>query len=174
MQRLQESDSLELQLLRMVLRDHPAVVGKLSVYELRHEYYVAKLEFGLSRGQFDRDRIIAVLKELGEFDNRLAGKYHFLLGQILPPDVAARVDRKRTRLNSSPDQISYAVCCLKKKKRRVGDRKSTRLNSSHDQISYAVFCLKKKQNADSAVCRHHTTSEPQCDDQRDIDNHSQQ
>ena len=25
-----------------------------------------------------------------------------------------------------------------------GDRKSTRLNSSHDQNSYAVFCLKKK------------------------------
>src|SRR2546428_13366517 len=28
--------------------------------------------------------------------------------------------------------------------RRERDRKSTRLNSSHDQISYAVFCLKKK------------------------------
>src|SRR5205814_8725823 len=27
---------------------------------------------------------------------------------------------------------------------RVGDRKSTRLNSSHLGISYAVFCLKKK------------------------------
>src|SRR2546427_9458127 len=27
---------------------------------------------------------------------------------------------------------------------RPGDRKSTRLNSSHSQISYAVFCLKKK------------------------------
>src|SRR2546428_10982236 len=27
---------------------------------------------------------------------------------------------------------------------RNRDRKSTRLNSSHDQISYAVFCLKKK------------------------------
>src|SRR2546421_3388851 len=27
------------------------------------------------------------------------------------------------------------------------DRKSTRLNSSHDQISYAVFCLKKKKKA---------------------------
>src|SRR5438067_9201356 len=26
----------------------------------------------------------------------------------------------------------------------VGDRKSTRLNSSHVSISYAVFCLKKK------------------------------
>src|SRR2546427_12527630 len=28
--------------------------------------------------------------------------------------------------------------------RHVQDRKSTRLNSSHSQISYAVFCLKKK------------------------------
>src|SRR5437763_14557077 len=29
-------------------------------------------------------------------------------------------------------------------KRTRGDRKSTRLNSSHRCISYAVFCLKKK------------------------------
>src|SRR3712207_8240342 len=28
------------------------------------------------------------------------------------------------------------------------DRKSTRLNSSHANISYAVFCLKKKKKAD--------------------------
>src|SRR5206468_6453799 len=28
------------------------------------------------------------------------------------------------------------------------DRKSTRLNSSHDQISYAVFCLKKKKKTE--------------------------
>src|SRR2546427_5169140 len=27
---------------------------------------------------------------------------------------------------------------------KTSDRKSTRLNSSHSQISYAVFCLKKK------------------------------
>src|SRR2546422_10668061 len=27
---------------------------------------------------------------------------------------------------------------------KTGDRKSTRLNSSHGYISYAVFCLKKK------------------------------
>src|SRR5712664_4327793 len=46
-----------------------------------------------------------------------------------------KLDRKSTRLNSSHDQISYAVFCLKK---------NTKLNSSHDQISYAVFCLKKK------------------------------
>src|SRR3712207_8285455 len=29
----------------------------------------------------------------------------------------------------------------------VEDRKSTRLNSSHANISYAVFCLKKKKRA---------------------------
>src|SRR6516165_11976174 len=30
------------------------------------------------------------------------------------------------------------------------DRKSTRLNSSHSQISYAVFCLKKKKKQNHA------------------------
>src|SRR3989442_10636103 len=30
---------------------------------------------------------------------------------------------------------------------RAGDRKSTRLNSSHVRISYAVFCLKKKKKS---------------------------
>src|SRR2546430_12486223 len=41
----------------------------------------------------------------------------------------------------------------------TGDRKSTRLNSSHSQISYAVFCLKKKkkplilsQSSDRRLC----------------------
>src|SRR5438034_4990503 len=29
----------------------------------------------------------------------------------------------------------------------LGDRKSTRLNSSHTVISYAVFCLKKKKKS---------------------------
>src|SRR2546427_1838397 len=32
----------------------------------------------------------------------------------------------------------------RKMKQVLLDRKSTRLNSSHSQISYAVFCLKKK------------------------------
>src|SRR3712207_7184569 len=37
------------------------------------------------------------------------------------------------------------------------DRKSTRLNSSHANISYAVFCLKKKKK-DYISCVHHTFS----------------
>src|SRR2546430_4913963 len=34
------------------------------------------------------------------------------------------------------------------------DRKSTRLNSSHSQISYAVFCLKKKKKKNTIRIKH--------------------
>src|SRR5206468_4982254 len=39
------------------------------------------------------------------------------------------------------------------------DRKSTRLNSSHDQISYAVFCLKKKKIRQRRSRKPHPTSQ---------------
>src|SRR2546430_7453474 len=38
------------------------------------------------------------------------------------------------------------------------DRKSTRLNSSHSQISYAVFCLKKKKRVNTLTETTSTTS----------------
>src|SRR5438477_7893849 len=37
-----------------------------------------------------------------------------------------------------------SICLVADKAVNVLDRKSTRLNSSHMSISYAVFCLKKK------------------------------
>src|SRR5437773_6547054 len=42
----------------------------------------------------------------------------------------------------------------------LGDRKSTRLNSSHITISYAVFCLKKKKkkNKKYKLSIHHNTN----------------
>src|SRR3712207_9010025 len=49
------------------------------------------------------------------------------LGVSTGPVVADRVDAAK-----------------KDKQRKKRDRKSTRLNSSHANISYAVFCLKKK------------------------------
>src|SRR5258708_30728094 len=36
--------------------------------------------------------------------------------------------------------------------RTIEDRKSTRLNSSHQIISYAVFCLKKKKKRETDLC----------------------
>src|SRR2546422_6363666 len=40
--------------------------------------------------------------------------------------------------------------------RRSRDRKSTRLNSSHGYISYAVFCLKKKKKEKAYTHSGHT------------------
>src|SRR3712207_7137875 len=55
--------------------------------------------------------------------------------RILPPSHVA------TPCGDLHDAAARHPCirCL-----RGGDRKSTRLNSSHANISYAVFCLKKK------------------------------
>src|SRR2546422_10697370 len=41
----------------------------------------------------------------------------------------------------------YKYCQLGEGNCFLRDRKSTRLNSSHGYISYAVFCLKKKKKA---------------------------
>src|SRR2546428_8079519 len=51
--------------------------------------------------------------------------------QVAPPQQVGHL----IHLAQEPDIVAEA---------RWIDRKSTRLNSSHDQISYAVFCLKKK------------------------------
>src|SRR5688572_31812892 len=40
------------------------------------------------------------------------------------------------------------------------DRKSTRLNSSHSQISYAVFCLKKKKKENKKQAHADTFTNP--------------
>src|SRR2546430_13263275 len=42
------------------------------------------------------------------------------------------------------DYRAAATVDLEHDRADAEDRKSTRLNSSHSQISYAVFCLKKK------------------------------
>src|SRR5689334_24073182 len=48
---------------------------------------------------------------------------------------------------------------LHRRHREPQDRKSTRLNSSHSSISYAVFCLKKKKKTKklSLTIKHATT-----------------
>src|SRR5688572_32679916 len=79
----------------------------------------------------DHERVDLVLQELRERRNDLVGApgCAHALGRHEPPQplgepgIAPRTARVRV------DQQ---------------DRKNTRLNSSHSQISYAVFCLKKK------------------------------
>src|SRR5205085_6598311 len=59
-------------------------------------------------------------------------------------DVLIDAERRRAAVQAAiqrlPDRQRAAIVLTY----HEGDRKSTRLNSSHSQISYAVFCLKKK------------------------------
>src|SRR5438477_7078453 len=51
---------------------------------------------------------------------------------------------RRYRYKDGVDEVERAKNRTKSRVRSMVDRKSTRLNSSHMSISYAVFCLKKK------------------------------
>src|SRR5207244_9165237 len=53
-------------------------------------------------------------------------------------EVAAILSKQNETLGTGTETTSNLERLAK------GDRKSTRLNSSHQIISYAVFCLKKK------------------------------
>src|SRR6266853_4942877 len=51
-----------------------------------------------------------------------------------PPLPYAASDRKSTRLNSSHSQISYAVFCLKNKKKKHREKRSIRYLGSYHRI----------------------------------------
>src|SRR2546426_8435334 len=65
-----------------------------------------------------------------------------------PEVLAARVDR-RPRGKPLPAWSSHR----RDRALPRADRKSTRLNSSHLVISYAVFCLKKKKKSEMQLLR---------------------
>src|SRR2546430_8570580 len=63
-----------------------------------------------------------------------------------PPHVAGLRDRAGRPADQDPGRPGG------RRPRGLPDRKSTRLNSSHSQISYAVFCLKKKKRTEPRSC----------------------
>src|SRR3712207_8584972 len=70
---------------------------------------------------------------------------HFPLSALTPV--------KRVALIGTPIQMVLTIAFGYGLGRVLGDRKSTRLNSSHANISYAVFCLKKKKKINIApIC----------------------
>src|SRR5688572_12768327 len=84
---------------------------------------------------------ITVLKGGGESVGRWATEHGFRL----PPDAPEILDFYAARSPIFMAAIFDADAAKAKGQNiGDGDRKSTRLNSSHSQISYAVFCLKKK------------------------------
>src|SRR5207244_11531177 len=55
-------------------------------------------------------------------------------------DTGSLIDQRGEQLHQRSTQADFGIGILSGGQ----DRKSTRLNSSHQIISYAVFCLKKK------------------------------
>src|SRR3989449_8095997 len=70
--------------------------------------------------------------------------YTTLFRSVLGPVViqSERSVSTTSRISSSP--MTGGAKGRNSVRRAGADRKSTRLNSSHGYISYAVFCLKKK------------------------------
>src|SRR5438128_10944706 len=96
------------------------------------------------------EQVVAILNEMSP-DDRTA-----LLEET--PSAAAR---QLIQL-LTPEERRVATALLGYPEDSVGDRKSTRLNSSHGSISYAVFCLKKKKKENNrthemqhSIHRHH-------------------
>src|SRR5690606_41539729 len=59
-------------------------------------------------------------------------------------DAVQGIDAGMGELNKGMAQLQQGIEGLHGGSKKYRDRKSTRLNSSHVKISYAVFCLKKK------------------------------
>src|SRR2546428_8556435 len=69
---------------------------------------------------------------------------------IRDPCPSGKHARGRRR-DSRDRRKRYAPAALVRQRPAAEDRKSTRLNSSHDQISYAVFCLKNNRHYPEAA-----------------------
>src|SRR3712207_6906440 len=66
-------------------------------------------------------------------------------GQELHRELPREASAKALRSRGGKGDGEVLTIQIKREGARAGtDRKSTRLNSSHANISYAVFCLKKK------------------------------
>src|SRR3989449_8563062 len=76
-------------------------------------------------------------------DNRAAARSaDIILISVKPQNVGELLDE--IRADVTPAKLVVSAAASVPTSYIEGDRKSTRLNSSHGYISYAVFCLKKK------------------------------
>src|SRR5690606_39811767 len=80
---------------------------------------------------------LPILKQAQQLQSRMAG-------------MQAELDAAEVEGRAGGGLVSV-VMSGKGEVKKVSDRKSTRLNSSHVKISYAVFCLKKKKKVDEAA-----------------------
>src|SRR5690554_7710323 len=99
----------------------------------------------MNRGlQIQKDKIQLYQNQVFVTDNVEGIVPEFLTmlkGVIDSPDIPLNVSRSYLQADGNVKKISSYIT---RKVADKLDRKRTRLNSSHVRISYAVFCLKKK------------------------------
>src|SRR3712207_8434843 len=78
---------------------------------------------------------------------RIARDLHDVVGHNLSL-LVLQAGAERLALPADRSETREALAAIER------DRKSTRLNSSHANISYAVFCLKKKKKKASIELNH--------------------
>src|SRR3989442_8340187 len=66
----------------------------------------------------------------------------------------------KAQLADGGDELRGHAALGGRRPQHIGDRKSTRLNSSHVRISYAVFCLKKKKKVERTTKGSYPSEKP--------------
>src|SRR5205085_11391024 len=89
----------------------------LSLHDALPIYHMGRIDAEQGLDQANFRHLLALLKEDKKFWVKVSGAER-ASREGEPYSDAVPLDRKSTRLNSSHSQISYAVFCLKKKKKR--------------------------------------------------------
>src|SRR2546429_1073625 len=80
-----------------------------------------------------------------------APNYFWIPRRLANSSCSSAVEQNSPGRRRNPyKQVESRLCLTAKNEFIPRDRKSTRLNSSHGYISYAVFCLKKKKKKKNA------------------------
>src|SRR5690554_7266350 len=74
--------------------------------------------------------------------------------------------RRSAPSSGQPIRKSATLRGCQARSRSAEDRKSTRLNSSHVRISYAVFCLKKKKKTKNYITKKKKNIKPNSDNKQ--------
>src|SRR5690554_7323917 len=99
------------------------------------------------RDAFLRRNFVSRVMQPGVPFGRHTRRFHFTRVDNPAPLLAQRIRMRKAALLVAV--IDVALCIPPDF--LASDRKSTRLNSSHVRISYAVFCLKKKKKNNSNI-----------------------
>src|SRR3989454_8279254 len=101
-----------------------------------------------ARGRLDRRRAVGQVHRIGHRDNDLAGSLEGF-SRVRGADVVHQ--HQVASLPTLACGVCLVNLVDQLHDVRAEDRKSTRLNSSHLVISYAVFCLKKKKKRQVSI-----------------------